>query len=131
MTKEWTFDQELDPRGTSPAEERAKIAALFGKTDEREEVDYGAAFQQQKQAPVKQTVSQKVEVKPQVKSEELPAVTDITTSYQSHLKRLIADNQDDVALSQKKIEELHSLIDSKNKENKQLQAIYDAIAALN
>ena len=130
MTKEWTFDQELDPNGTSPAEERAKIAALFGKTDEREEVDYGAAFQQQKQAPVK-VVPQKVEVKAQAKSEELPAITDITTSYQSHLKRLIADNQDDVALSQKKIEELHSLIDSKNKENKQLQAIYDAIAALN
>lgn len=57
--------------------------------------------------------------------------TDITSSYQAHLKRLMADNKDDVAISQKKIEELHSLIDSKNKENKQLQAIYDAIAALN
>ena len=49
MTKEWTFDQELDPNGTSSAEERAKIAALFGKTDGAEEVDYGAAFQQLKQ----------------------------------------------------------------------------------
>ena len=130
MTKEWTFDQELDPDGSSPAEERSKIAALFGKTDGAEEVDYGAAFQQQKQAPVK-VVPQKVDIKPQAKPEELPAVADITTSYQAHLKRLIADNKDDVALSQKKIEELHSLIDSKNKENKQLQAIYDAIAALN
>lgn len=130
MTKEWTFDPELDPNGTSSAEERAKIAALFGKTDGAEEVDYGAAFQQLKQAPVK-AVPQKIEGKPQAKSEKLPAVTGITTSYQSHLKRLMADNKDDVALSQKKIEELHSLIDSKTKENKQLQAIYDAIAALN
>ena len=131
MTKEWTFDKELDPKGTSSTEESTKIAALFGKTDGTAEVDYEAAFKQQKQAPVKQTFLQKVDIKPQAKPEELPAVTDITTSYQSHLKRLIADNKDDVALSQKKIEELHSLIDSKNKENNQLQAIYDAIAVLN
>lgn len=131
MTKEWTFDKELDPKGASSIEETAKIAALFGKIDGTAEVDYEAAFKQQKQAPVKQTFPQKVDIKPQAKPEELPAVTDITISYQSHLKRLIADNKDDVALSQKKIEELHSLIDSKIKENKQLQAIYDAIAALN
>lgn len=129
MTKEWTFDQELDPNGTSSAEERAKIAALFGKTHGAEEVDYEAAFKQQKQkqTPVQQTMPQKAESKPQI----TPSSTDITSDYQAHLKRLIADNKDDVTLSQKKIEELHSLIDSKNKENKQLQAIYDAIAALN
>ena len=127
MTKEWTFDQELDPNVTSSAEERAKIAALFGKTDGTEEVDYGAAFQQQKQVPVKQTVPSTIESKPS----NQPVVTDITSDYQAHLRRLMADNKDDVAISQKKIEELHSLIDSKNKENKQLQAIYDAIAALN
>lgn len=131
MTKEWTFDQELDSNGSSPAEERAKIAALFGKTDGTEGLDYGAAFQQQKQAPVKQVAPQKVESKPQLTPPSQPMPTDITSSYQAHLKRLMADNKDDVAISQKKIEELHSLIDSKNKENKQLQAIYDAIAALN
>ena len=56
--------------------------------------------------------------------------TDITTSYQQHLKRLIADNNSDIESSQKKIEELHTLIDTKNKDNKKLQSIYDAISEL-
>ena len=56
--------------------------------------------------------------------------TDITTSYQLHLKRLIADNNSDIQSSQKKIEELHTLIDTKNKDNKKLQSIYDAISEL-
>ena len=56
--------------------------------------------------------------------------TDITTSYQQHLKRLIADNNSDIQSSQKKIEELHTLIDTKNKDNKKLQSIYDAISEL-
>ena len=56
--------------------------------------------------------------------------TDITTSYQQDLKRLIADNNSDIESSQKKIEELHTLIDTKNKDNKKLQSIYDAISEL-
>ena len=56
--------------------------------------------------------------------------TDITTSYQQDLKRLIADNNSDIQSSQKKIEELHTLIDTKNKDNKKLQSIYDAISEL-
>ena len=56
--------------------------------------------------------------------------TDIITSYQQDLKRLIADNNSDIESSQKKIEELHTLIDTKNKDNKKLQSIYDAISEL-
>ena len=42
----------------------------------------------------------------------------------------IADNNSDIERSQKKIEELHTLIDTKNKDNKKLQSIYDAISEL-
>ncbi|HEM5574711.1 TPA: chemotaxis protein, partial [Streptococcus suis] len=50
MSKTWNFDQPLDDvKSTSSHEERAKIAALFHKQDEKpiEEVDYVAAFEQQ------------------------------------------------------------------------------------
>lgn len=128
MTKEWTFDQELEPTQTSSAEEREKIAALFGKTRPTTEIDYGAAFKKQKEVlEINQTIPEEKAILPK------PTVVvpnDITASYQSHLKRLMADNDSDIQLSQKKIEEMHSLIDKKNKENKQLQSIYDAISEL-
>ncbi len=53
MSKTWNFDQPLDDvKPTSSHEERAKIAALFHKQDEKpiEEVDYVAAFEQQKRS---------------------------------------------------------------------------------
>lgn len=128
MTKEWTFEQELEPTQTSSAEEREKIAALFGRTTPTTEIDYGAAFKKQKETPEMNTATPE-ETSPLPKSTvEVP--NDITASYQSHLKRLMADNDSDIQLSQKKIEEMHSLIDKKNKENKQLQSIYDAISEL-
>ena len=68
--------------------------------------------------------------KPKVTEVRTGKETDITTSYQQHLKRLIADNNSDIQSSQKKIEELHTLIDTKNKDNKKLQSIYDAISEL-
>lgn len=50
MSKIWNFDQPLDDvTPTSSNEERAKIAALFQKQGDKpvEEVDYGAAFEEQ------------------------------------------------------------------------------------
>ncbi|CRH93518.1 Uncharacterised protein [Chlamydia trachomatis] len=43
---------------------------------------------------------------------------------------MVAQNNEDIAQSQKKIEELHRLIDEKNKQNKKLQAISVAIDEL-
>lgn len=128
MTKEWTFDQELEPTQTSSAEEREKLAALFGKTRPTTQIDYRAAFKKQKEAPEVNTATPE-EKEPLPKS-TVVVPNDITASYQSHLKRLMADNDSDIQLSQKKIEEMHSLIDKKNKENKQLQSIYNAISEL-
>ena len=83
--------------------------------------------QKRKQAPV-------TESNPSSKPKDIEVRTekeiDITTSYQQHLKSLITDNNSDIESSQKKIEELHTLIDTKNKDNKKLQSIYDAISEL-
>ncbi|MCO4593447.1 hypothetical protein Si066_00347 [Streptococcus infantarius subsp. infantarius] len=128
MTKDWTFDQPLDDNTpTSSSEERAKIAALFHKENQEgtEDVDYVAAFEMEQQKAKEQSVSQP---NPQEKIEpiQVPSTT-ITSDYKQHLANVMAQNNEDIAQSQKKIEELHQLIDDKNKHNKKLQAISEAI----
>ena len=78
-TEEWAFDGQLDATETpttSPAEERAKIAALFAKPAPEqkasEPIDYAAAFaaHKGKQAP-------ELKAQEQVKREqETPSQTD-------------------------------------------------------
>ena len=128
MTKDWTFDQPLDEKTpTSSTEERAKIAALFHKENQEgtEDVDYVAAFEMEQQKGKEQSVSQP---NPQEKIEprQVPSTT-ITSDYKQHLADVMAQNNEDILQSQKKIEELHQLIDDKNKQNKKLQAISAAI----
>ncbi|HEL0247688.1 TPA: chemotaxis protein [Streptococcus equi subsp. zooepidemicus] len=128
MTKDWTFDQPLDDKTpTSSSEERAKIAALFHqeKQQEPEDVDYMAAFEMEQQKGKEQSVSQP---KPQEKIEPRQVLsTTITSDYKQYLANVMAQNNEDILQSQKKIEELHQLIDDKNKHNKKLQAISEAI----
>lgn len=128
MTKDWTFDQPLDDNTpTSSSEERAKIAALFHKEnqDGTEDVDYVAAFELEQQ-------KSKNQMAPQQKTQEQStpkevSSSNITIDYKQHLANVMAQNNEDIAQSQKKIEELHQLIDDKNKHNKKLQAISEAI----
>ncbi|CEO61247.1 DUF5945 family protein [Streptococcus pneumoniae] len=128
MTKDWTFDQPLDDNApTSSSEERAKIAALFHKENQEgtEDVDYVTAFEMEQQKGKEQSVSQP---KPQEKIEPRQvSSTTITSDYKQHLANVMAQNNEDILQSQKKIEELHQLIDDKNKHNKKLQAISAAI----
>ncbi|HGA2612409.1 TPA: DUF5945 family protein, partial [Streptococcus agalactiae] len=56
--------------------------------------------------------------------------TNITNDYQQYLAAMVAQNKEEIANSQKKIEELHQLIDEKNKHNKKLEAISAAIDEL-
>lgn len=130
MTKDWNFNQPLESKSENQ-EDPDKIVALFGNHQGGNDVNYEAAFQKRKQAPVTESNSSS---KPKVTEVRTGKETDITTSYQQHLKqhlkRLIADNNSDIQSSQKKIEELHTLIDTKNKDNKKLQSIYDAISEL-
>lgn len=128
MTKDWTFDQPLDDNTpTSSSEERAKIAALFHKKEKEGtgDVDYVAAFEMEHQKAKEKSVLQP---KPQEQStpKEVPSST-ITSDYKQHLANIVAQNNEDILQSQKKIEELHQLIDEKNKHNKKLQAISAAI----
>ncbi|WP_050236616.1 DUF5945 family protein, partial [Streptococcus pneumoniae] len=124
----WTFDQPLDDNTpTSSTEERAKIAALFHKENQEgtEDVDYVTAFEMEQQKGKEQSVSQP---KPQEKIEPRQvSSTTITSDYKQHLANVMAQNNEDILQSQKKIEELHQLIDDKNKHNKKLQAISAAI----
>ncbi|HEL2402876.1 TPA: chemotaxis protein [Streptococcus suis] len=125
MSKTWNFDQPLDDvKPTSSHEERAKIAALFHKQDEKpiEEVDYVAAFEQQKESKYKddQTLASTVK-------QSQPKKVNITSDYKQHLADTIAQNNKDISACQKQIEELHQLIDEKKIQNKKLQAISVAI----
>lgn len=128
MTKDWTFDQPLDDNTpTSSSEERTKIAALFHKENQEgsEDVDYVAAFEMEQQKSKNQMV-------PQQKTQEQSIPEDkhsstITNDYKQYLADVMDQNNEDIRQSQKKIEELHQLIDDKNKQNKKLQAISAAI----
>ena len=128
MTKDWTFDQPLDDNTqTSSTEERAKIAALFHKENQEgaEDVDYVAAFEMEQQKAKEKSVSQ-----PKTQDPSPPKVvssSNITNDYKQHLADVMAQNNEDILQTQKKIEELHQLIDDKNKQNKKLQAISAAI----
>ena len=128
MTKDWTFDQPLDDNTpTSSSEERAKIAALFHKENQEgtEDVDYVTAFEMEQQKSKNQMAPQQ---KPQEQSiPEVQPFSNITNDYKQHLADVMAQNNEDIRQSQKKIEELHQLIDDKNKQNKKLQAISVAI----
>ena len=128
MTKDWTFDQPLDDNTpTSSSEERAKIVALFHKENQEgtENVDYVAAFEMEQQKSKNQMAPQQ-KTQEQSIPEDKPSST-ITSDYKQHLADVMAQNNEDIRQSQKKIEELHQLIDDKNKQNKKLQAIAEAI----
>ena len=92
MSKTWNFDQPLDDvKPTSSNEERAKIAALFHKQDEKsiEEVDYVAAFeQQQKESDSKDVQTPELKVK-----QNQPKKVNITSDYKQHLADTIAQNK--------------------------------------
>lgn len=128
MTKDWTFDQPLDDNTpTSSTEERAKIAALFHQEKQQgpEDVNYVAAFEMEQQKAKEQTVSQQ-KSQEKIEPRQVPSTT-ITSDYKQHLANVMAQNNKDILQSQKKIEELHQLIDNKNKQNKKLQAVSEAI----
>ena len=128
MTKDWIFDQPLDDNTpTSSTEERAKIAALFHQEKQQasEDVNYVAAFEMEQQKAKEQAVSQQ-KSQEKIEPRQVPSTT-ITSDYKQHLANVMAQNNKDILQSQKKIEELHQLIDDKNKQNKKLQAISAAI----
>ena len=84
MSKTWNFNQPLDDvKPTSSHEERAKIAALFHKQDEKsiEEVDYVAAFEQQQ----KESESKDIQTPESKVKQSQPKKVNITSDYKQHL----------------------------------------------
>lgn len=82
MSKTWNFDQPLDDvKPTSSHEERAKIAALFHKQDEKsiEEVDYVATFEQQQ----KESESKDVQMPESKVKQNQPKKVNITSDSNS------------------------------------------------
>jgi len=84
-----------------------------------------AAFEMEHQKAKEKSVSQ-----PKTQEQSTPkkvSSSNITNDYKQHLADVMAQNNEDILQSQKKFEELHQLIDDKNKQNKKLQAISAAI----
>ena len=118
MTKDWNFNQPLESKSENQ-EDQDKIAALFGNHQGGNDVNYEAAFQKRKQAPVTESNSSS---KPKVTEVRTGKETDITTSYQQHLKRLIADNNSDVF---KKL--IHRLSDMSVQDLEKIDRLLDII----
>lgn len=137
-TEEWAFDGQLDATETpttSPAEERAKIAALFGKPAPEQKaselIDYAAAFaaHKGKQAP-------ELKAQEQVKREqETPSQTDseddITASYKNHLTQLLSGHQFELENYQEQLEQVQQQVSQKETTVKTIKAILMAIDSLN
>lgn len=132
-TNDWTFDGQLESTDTIPAtadQERAKIAALFGKgtvgTAQSDNIDYQAAFEEHKKAE---------QAQPNLtSSKEAVALSstedDITSSYKSHLTQTLAGHEQELVHVRVELERLQELVTSKEKTIKTIKAILSAIDSL-
>lgn len=126
MTKEWGYNQPLESKPVKPSdEERIRIAEMITTKPIKtvQEVDYAAAFAQEKQGKQPEVVP----VRNIPKQEDKVTRGNITNDYKQHLADVVTQNHRDIALAKQKIEELHQLIDDRHQQNKKLQAISDAI----
>ncbi len=79
MTKDWNFNQPLESKSENQ-EDPDKIAALFGNHQGGNDVNYEAAFQKRKQAPV-------TESNPSSKSK----VTEVRTGKETDIAIVISN----------------------------------------
>ena len=82
MTKNWDFNQPLESKSENQ-EDPDKIAALFGNHQGGNDVNYEAAFQKRKQAPVTESNPSS---KPKVTEVRTGKETDITIVISNILK---------------------------------------------
>lgn len=85
MTKDWNFNQPLESKSENQ-EDPDKIAALFGNHQGGNDVNYEAAFQKRKQAPVTESNSSS---KPKITEVRTGKETDITIVISNILKDLL------------------------------------------
>ncbi|HEM4740927.1 TPA: hypothetical protein U1053_000969 [Streptococcus suis] len=133
---DWTYDGSLDqPTPTTPDQERAKIAALFGKGDPApspttETIDYQAEFQKLKAGELQQASQENTEV-------STPAVTlsptldkDPTTLYKEHLQKQLTSHETDMSSYQQELDRLQELVNEKGNTIKTITAILKAMDTL-
>lgn len=82
MTKDWNFNQPLESKSENQ-EDPDKIAALFGNHQGGNDVNYEAAFQKRKQAPVTESNPSS---KPKITEVRTGKETDITIVISNILK---------------------------------------------
>ncbi|WP_449461310.1 DUF5945 family protein [Streptococcus suis] len=129
---DWTFDGTLDQTTptTTPDQERAKIAALFGKGEvgqATEVIDYQAEFQKLKgdespQASQENTVVPTPSVTLSPTLDKGP-----TTLYKEHLQKQLTSHETDMSSYQQELDRLQELVNEKSTTIKTITAILKAM----
>lgn len=133
---DWTYDGSLDQPtpATTPDQERAKIAALFGKGEAgstTESIDYQAEFQKLKAGDKQQAPQENTEVPPAVVALPSPTLDkDPTTLYKEHLQKQLASHEADMSRYQLELDRLQGLVNEKGNTIKTITAILKAIDTL-
>lgn len=135
---DWTFDGSLDQTTppTTPDQERAKIAALFGKGDPApspttETIDYQAEFQKLKGDESPQASQENTEMSPSVVALPSPTLDkDPTTLYKEHLQKQLTSHEADMSTYQLELDRLQGLVNEKGNTIKTITAILKAMDTL-
>ncbi|MFA9494016.1 DUF5945 family protein, partial [Streptococcus sp. E17BB] len=134
---DWTYDGSLDqPTPTTPDQERAKIAALFGKGDPApspatEGIDYQAEFQKLKAGELQQASQENTEVLPASVTFLDPTLDkDPTTLYKEHLQKQLTSYEADMSNYQLELDRLQGLVNEKGNAIKTITAILKAMDTL-
>lgn len=138
MTQEdWTYDGSLDQATpTTPDQERAKIAALFGKGDPApspatETIDYQAEFQKLKAGESQQASQENTETPPAAVTFPSPILDKgPTTLYKEHLQKQLTSHEADMSSYQQELDRLQELVNEKGNTIKTITAILKAMDTL-
>lgn len=132
---DWTYDGSLDQATpTTPDQERAKIAALFGKGEggqATEAIDYQAEFQKLKAGDKQQASQENTEMSPSVVALPSPTLDkDPTTFYKEHLQKQLTSHEADMSTYQLELDRLQGLVNEKGNTIKTITAILKAMDTL-
>lgn len=133
---DWTFEGSLDQPtpAMTPDQERAKIAALFGKGEAgstTESIDYQAEFQKLKAGDKQQASQENTEMSPSVVALPSPTLDkDPTTLYKEHLQKQLTSHEADMSSYQLELDRLQGLVNEKGNTIKTITAILKAMDTL-
>lgn len=131
---DWPFDGTLDQTTptTTPDQERAKIAALFGKGEvgqATEVIDYQAEFQKLKGDESPQASQEMFKV-PATVTVSPTLDQDPISLYKDHLQKQLANHEADMSTYQLELDRLQGLVSEKGNTIKTITAILKAMDTL-